>query len=102
MTIIRQISLYLALLLCLSSTADGSIQQEEIIPILGCRACHRFSGEGSHLGPSLVGIGQRRTRGELRHILMSQDETDGERHMPSYGYLSEEELQQLLDVLEQQ
>jgi cbb3-type cytochrome oxidase cytochrome c subunit len=86
----------------MSSTADGSIQQEEIIPMLGCRACHRFSTEGSQLGPSLVGIGQRRTRGELRNTLMPRDETEGEHHMPSYAYLSEEELQQLLNVLEQQ
>ena len=102
MKIIRQISLYLALFLCLSSAAEGSIKQEEIIPMLGCRACHRFRAEGSHLGPSLVGIGQRRTRGELHHTLMSRDETEVKGHRPSYGYLSEEELQQLLDVLEQQ
>jgi hypothetical protein len=33
---------------------------------------------------------------------MSRDEADEKRHMPSYDYLPEEELQQLLDVLEQQ
>ena len=72
------------------------------MPMLGCRACHRHGGEGGQLGPSLAGIGQRMTRRELRHTLMSRDETDDQRHMPSYDYLSEPELQQLLDILEQQ
>lgn len=102
MNIIRQISLYLGLFLCFSSAAEGSIKPEEIMPMLGCHACHPLRSEGSHLGPSLAGIGQRRTRGELRHTLMSRDETTDEGHMPSYDYLSAEELEQLLEALEQQ
>ncbi len=102
MTIIRQISLYLALLLGFSSTSDGSIKPKEIMPMLGCHACHPLRSEGSHLGPSLTGVGQRRTREELRHTLISRNPTTDEGHMPSYDYLSAEKLKQLLDILEQQ
>jgi cytochrome c551/c552 len=99
---IRQVTLHFALFLCLSSVADGSSKPEEIIPMLGCRACHRLSGKGGQLGPSLSGIGQRMTRRDLRQKLMVHNEANAERHMPSYDYLFESERQQLLDRLEQQ
>lgn len=102
MTTIRQIVLYLALFLCLSSTANGSSKPEGIIPMLGCHACHRLSGKGGQIGPDLNGIGQRMTRQELRQALMSHDKTNTEHHMPRYDYLFESEYQQLLDSLEQQ
>lgn len=102
MTTIRQIFLYLALLLCLSPAADGASTPEEIIPMLGCRACHLLRGKGGQFGPSLSGIGQRMTRQELRQVLLSHNETDTEHHMPRYDYLFESERQQLLDFLEQQ
>ncbi len=101
MTIIRQISLCVTLLLCLNATVNGSIKQEEIIPMLGCRACHQFSAEGNRFAPSLTAIGQRKTREELLHTLKARDKTTAEHHMPSYDYLSDEDLQQLLNVLEQ-
>ncbi|MCD4689544.1 MAG: cytochrome c [Desulfuromonadaceae bacterium] len=99
---IRQVTLYLALFLCLSSTAEGSSKSAEIIPMLGCRACHQLNGKGGQLGPNLSGIGQRMTRRDLRQKLMAQNEANVERHMPSYHYLFESERQQLLDSLEQQ
>jgi hypothetical protein len=102
MTTIRQVALYLIFFLYLCSTAEGSSKPEEIIPMLGCRACHRLSGKGGQLGPNLSGIGQRMTRRELRQILMSRDEENTEHHMPRYDYLFESEWQQLLDSLEQQ
>ncbi len=99
---ILQATLYFALFLCLSSAAEGSSKPEEIIPMLGCRACHQLSGKGGQIGPSLSGIGQRMTRRDLRQKLMAHNKANVERHMPSYNYLFESERQQLLDSLEQQ
>lgn len=102
MTTIRQVALYLGFFLCLSSTVDGSSNPGEIIPMLGCHACHQLSDKGGQLGPNLSGIGQRMTRQELRQRLMSHHETDAKHHMPRYDYLFESEWQQLLDNLEKQ
>lgn len=104
MTIIRQIGLYIIITisLCLSSATEAWSKPEDIIAMLGCRACHRLNGEGGQTGPTLQGIGQRMNRRELEQLLTSHDAAENERHMPRYDYLFESERELLLDSLEQQ
>jgi ubiquinol-cytochrome c reductase cytochrome b subunit len=104
MTIIRQLGLYIMIMisLCLSSVTEAASKQEDIIPMLGCRACHQLNGKGGQIGPILDGIGQRMSRRELEQRLMSHEATEPKQHMPRYDYLFEPEWQQLLDSLEQQ
>jgi putative heme-binding domain-containing protein len=39
-----------------------------------CLNCHRIGGKGSHLGPDLSDIGDRRTPARLQHSIMAPDE----------------------------
>ncbi|APG27637.1 hypothetical protein A7E78_07165 [Syntrophotalea acetylenivorans] len=104
MTIIRQIGLYIMILvpLCLSSATEAADTPGDIIAMLGCRACHRLNGKGGQIGPILNGIGQRMNRRQLEQMLMSHEATEPKQHMPHYDYLFESERQQLLDSLEHQ
>lgn len=81
-------------------TAFGApLDSQDLVRMLGCRACHRIAGMGGQLGPDLAGISQRLSEKVLRRILLAGK--GDKRQMPSYAYLSEPELQQVLEILKQ-
>lgn len=102
MNSIRLLATSLMLLLGSLCTIAAPIAPERLPQMLGCRACHRLAGSGGQLGPDLNEIGRRLSPDALRNILISGREENHTSHMPRYDYLSEQELQQLLDILQQQ
>jgi len=60
----------------------------------GCLACHRIGSSGSDIGPNLNGIGERRSRWQIRRALL-----DPQAPMPAYGALPAPELDALLVFL---
>lgn len=81
------------------SAFGAALDPQTLVRMLGCRACHRLGGRGGQLGPDLAEIRQRLSQKELLRILRAGKGQQQE--MPSYDYLSETELQQLLEILQQ-
>lgn len=69
----------------------------------GCNSCHRVSGNGGSYGPSLDGVGSRRT-GEWLHRYLREpwpgvSAKPYRLQMPSYAALKDEELNVLVTYL---
>ena len=95
-----------AVLLCfcllftsLASAADPELQARRLLNALGCKACHRFGGDGGSLAPALDKIGSRRTKAQIEQYLSADAETRKDGFMPSYGTTPAEELKLLSDFL---
>ena len=52
---------------------DGS-RGKTLVESSGCLDCHRIGDRGSHLGPELTDIGDRRTADRLQQALLAPDE----------------------------
>jgi len=92
--------LALALLTTLAVAAEPSeAEARHLFNALGCKACHRFDGQGGSLAPPLDQIGSRMTRAQIQAHLVAHREPRGNGFMPSYSTTSTEELELLSDFL---
>lgn len=70
----------------------------------GCNSCHRVHGNGATYGPSLDGVGSRRSGNWLKRYLRAPNERTSERayrvKMPSYDGLQTAELDALVAYLQ--
>jgi cbb3-type cytochrome oxidase cytochrome c subunit len=70
----------------------------------GCNSCHRLFGNGATYGPSLDGVGSRRSADWLRQYLQDPKPGVGEKpyrvSMPSYRMLQSVELNALVAYLQ--
>lgn len=93
------------LLCCLSATAQVCAANEttqkavDLINSLGCKACHKISGEGGNLAAELDNIGSRMTRTQISDYLAAHTEPNKEAFMPSYNTSSQDELKMLSEYL---
>ena len=60
------------------SPKSGHVKQ--VIVENGCLSCHRIEQQGGYIGPTLNGIGARRTAGDIRRAILSPSPTVGERN----------------------
>lgn len=81
----------------------ASRRGESIYRTLGCGSCHKIFGNGATYGPSLDGVGSRRTAAWLQDYLVDPRPGVGTKPyrvaMPSYGGLSTEERDALVAYL---
>jgi cbb3-type cytochrome oxidase cytochrome c subunit len=81
-----------------ASQAGEAIYRRE-----GCGSCHQIFGNGATYGPSLDGVGSKRTAGWLEEYLRVPREGVGDRpyrvKMPSYAGLKTDELAALVAYL---
>src|SRR5882762_9984049 len=57
----------------ITSAGDAS-RGKALVESSGCFDCHRIGNRGSHLGPDLSDIGNRRTADRLQQALMAPDD----------------------------
>jgi putative heme-binding domain-containing protein len=60
-----------------SSPSAQSGHASQVIAENGCLSCHRIEQQGAYTGPTLNGIGARRTAGEIRKAIQSPSPTLG-------------------------
>lgn len=81
----------------------SSLKGENIYRREGCLACHEIFGNGASYGPSLDGVGSKRTRKWLVSYLKSPWSGVSQKpyrlKMPPYNHLSEDDLNNLVDYL---
>ena len=81
----------------------SSLKGENIYRREGCLACHEIFGNGASYGPSLDGVGSKRTRMWLVSYLKSPWSGVSQKpyrlKMPPYNHLSEDDLNNLVDYL---
>ena len=66
-----------------AAVARGGFENADaIIETFGCEACHNFEGPERTLGPSLLGVGGRLTKGQLYEALLDPDATLTEAEPP--------------------
>jgi mono/diheme cytochrome c family protein len=88
-----------------SATPDASNIEhvKSIIADNNCLLCHRIGREGADIGPSLNGLGTRRTADQIRAAIVSppsKTSAGTPNPMPSYDKkLTEEDLKNLLQYL---
>ncbi len=66
---------------------------------LGCSACHMINGIGGTTGPDLTHVGSRRDRIWLKGHFIDPKKYVPNSAMPSYGHLSEQDLEDLTDYM---
>ena len=83
--------------------SDATRQGESIYRQQGCSSCHQVFGNGATYGPTLDGVGSRRTIGWLQDYLVDPRPGVGVKpyraRMPSYGNLSTDERNALVAYL---
>jgi putative heme-binding domain-containing protein len=57
-----------------ATSAGDASRGETLVESSGCLDCHRIGNRGSHLGPDLSDIGNRRTADRLQQALLVPDE----------------------------
>jgi putative heme-binding domain-containing protein len=57
-----------------ATSAGDASRGEALVESSGCFDCHRIGNRGSHLGPDLSDIGNRRTADRLQQALLVPDE----------------------------
>jgi len=73
----------------------GAEAGRELVPRLGCLACHRLGQQGHEgPGPSLDRIGLSLSEGQIRRVLL-----EGRPPMPSYADLPPEQLDAVASYL---
>jgi glucose/arabinose dehydrogenase len=88
-----------------AATTDASSVEhvKSVIANNNCLLCHRVGSEGGDIGPSLNGLGTRRTPDQIRAAIISppaKTSTGIPNPMPSYGTkLTEEDLKNLVHYL---
>ena len=86
-------------------TAGGSgpDHMKSILANNNCLLCHRVGKEGADIGPSLNGVGTRRTPDQIRAAIVSPPKTTSTgapNPMPSFaGKIAEEDLKNLVQYL---
>ncbi|HEY9125717.1 MAG TPA: PQQ-dependent sugar dehydrogenase [Acidobacteriaceae bacterium] len=83
--------------------ATGSDRIKSVIANNNCLTCHRVGREGGDIGPSLNGVGTRRSVDQIRAAIVSPPKTTSAgapNPMPSYdGKIAEEDLKNLVHYL---
>ena len=83
--------------------ASGPDRAKSIIANNNCLTCHRIGGEGGDIGPSLNGVGTRRTPDQIQAVILHPPQTTSAgapNPMPPYdGKISEEDLKTLVHYL---
>jgi hypothetical protein len=99
-----QLLIFAALLCCLTLTTPAAadepeVQARRLLNALGCKACHKFGGDGGSLAPALDQIGSRLTKEQIELHLSAHAETQARDKMPCYGTTPAAELKILSDFL---
>lgn len=81
-------------------TACSSSRGEKLFVEEGCIHCHLFKGKGGGTGPDLTKVTRRRDYRWIRDQIWNPAAHNPRSEMPSYGHLSEEEVQELFRYLE--
>ena len=83
--------------------ASNGDHMKSVVANNNCLLCHRVGREGGEIGPSLNGVGTRRTADQIRAAIVSPPKTTGAgapNPMPSYeGKIAEEDLKNLVHYL---
>ena len=82
-----------------AGATDSEVQARRLLNALGCKACHRFGGDGGSLAPALDRIGNRRTKEQIEQQLSAHAETSKHGFMPSYRTTPADDLKLLSDFL---
>jgi len=83
-----------------SSTSSVEVSAgQKLYNDLNCSACHMINGVGGTIGPDLTHVGSRRTREWILDHFKNPDAYVPGSAMPSYGHLSEKELNDLTDYI---
>lgn len=89
-----------------SSGAQPASNPEDVKSIIAnnnCLTCHRIGGDGGDIGPSLNGVGRRRTPDQIRAAIVSPPRTTSAgtpNPLPSYqNKMADEDLQRLVHYL---
>lgn len=65
----------------------------------GCVNCHSFKSEGGGIGPDLTRVTASKSEGRIREHIRSPRKHDPESPMPSYGHLSDREMDAIMEYL---
>ena len=71
---------------------------EELIQSLGCRGCHRISGQGGSIGPSLSGIFDRHEEAWIRNQILRPRAHNPRTVMPELG-ISDADARAIVEAL---
>ncbi|HEY2861271.1 MAG TPA: PQQ-dependent sugar dehydrogenase [Terracidiphilus sp.] len=87
-----------------SGAATSSVEHaKSIVANNNCLLCHRVGADGGDIGPSLNGVGKRRTADQIRAAIVSppaKTSAGTPNPMPSYDKkISEEDLKSLINYL---
>jgi|Deesub1362A_J573_1020465.scaffolds.fasta_scaffold00068_74 cbb3-type cytochrome oxidase cytochrome c subunit len=89
--------LLMAVLLGGCAAPDGA----ELFVKEGCVNCHRLRGVGGSIGPDLTEVFRRRSEDFVRQQIREPLRNDPHSVMPSFGHLSDREVEALLEYLRQ-
>jgi glucose/arabinose dehydrogenase/cytochrome c551/c552 len=86
-----------------SATGSDVDHVKSIIADNSCLSCHRIGADGGEIGPSLNGVGTRRTEDQIRAAIVAPPATTSAgapNPMPSYkGKITDEDLKSLVHYL---
>ena len=89
----------IALMLTLVATAGCTLDGKKIYEREGCNNCHRFKGVGGSICPDLTDVKNRRSREWIKQQLKDPSVNNPDSKMPSFGHLSEREINAIVDYL---
>ncbi|MEW6109301.1 MAG: c-type cytochrome [Nitrospirota bacterium] len=72
---------------------------QKVYQSLGCSSCHTINGIGGTTGPELTHVGSNRERGWFYGHFRNPSEYVPNSAMPSYGHVSEQDLNDLTDYM---
>ncbi len=65
----------------------------------GCLSCHRYKGVGGSICPDLTDVTKRKSEQWIRQQIKDPSKNNPNSKMPSFGHLSDREIQAIIDYL---
>ena len=82
------------------ASADSETAARKLINAQGCKACHTLDGNGGDIASSFEAMRNKLTRAKIRSQLVNPERKHGNKRIPDFSHLSEDEIDILVNFIQ--